>query len=387
VRAPSPLRADELRSTLRLVYAALVITVTAVAALGGMAALLYAVLLAAFGEASWQSLLVEQTFALATVIVAAPLWAYHRRQLIAEARLSEQPERLATAQNVIGYLMAAISLAALFFGLGELFSTLLRMVFAPDVLGVGWREPLSRALALTAVALPVYVFSAQAMERRAHATPAEERTLARRIYLYAALLFGIAATVSAVVALLRLVLSALLGAPASDLPTELGRWVGYALAGAAIAVLYALRLRRASVLHGDIGAGITIAIVADEPLRQALAAACAREVSGATILSGGADDVAPTTAAIGAADILVATLAPALDGPLAASIHAFGVRRMLLATDTCGYEIIGSRRSDAAMVRAAAQAVRAIAGSKVSGEVGPESPVRAVAAISGSQGS
>jgi hypothetical protein len=387
VRAPSPLRADELHSTLRQVYAALVITVTAIAALGGLVALLYAVLLAGFGGATWQSLLVDQTRALATVIVAAPLWAYHRRLLADEARMSAQAARLATAQHIIGYLMAAIGLAALFFGLGELLSTLLRLVLAPDVFGVGWREPLSRALALTGVALPVYGITAQAMEQRAHATPAEERTLARRVYLYAALLFGIAATVIAVVALLRLVLSALLGAPPSDLPIQLGRWVGYTLPGAVIAVFYALRLRRASVLHSDSGAGITIAIVADEPLRHALVAACAREAPGATILSGGADDLPPTIAAIGAADILVATLAPALDGPLAASIHAFGGRRLLLATDTSGYEIIGSRRNDAAMVRAAAQAVRATVSPRASGEVAPGSPAGAAVAISNSQSS
>jgi hypothetical protein len=387
VRVPSPLRADELRSTLRQVYAALVITATAVAALGGMAVLLYAVLLASFGGATWQSLLIDQTPALATVIIAAPLWAYHRRQLATEARMSAQAARVATAQHVIGYLTAAIGLAALFFGLGELLSTLLRSVLAPDMFGAGWREPLSRGLALTVVALPVYSITAQAMERRAHATPAEERTLARRIYLYAALLFGIAATVIAVVALLRLVLSALLGAPVSDLPIELGRWAGYTLPGAAIAVLYALRLHRASVLQSDIGAGITIAIVAEELLQHALVAACAREASGATILSGGADALSPTIAAIGAADILITTLEIALEGPLAASIHAFSGRRLLVAADTCGYEIIGLRRSDAALVRAAAQAVRAAVLGMTPGSTAPESPVGAARATSNMQGS
>jgi len=387
VRASSPLRADELRSTLRQVYLALVFTTTAVAALGGMAVVLYAVLLSGFGGATWQSVLVDHTRALATVIVAAPLWVYHRRQLSIEARISAQAARLATAQHVIGYLMAAIGLAALFFGLGELLSTLLRSVLAPAVFGVGWREPLSRALALTVVALPVYGITAQAMERSARATPAEERTLARRIYLYAALLFGIAATIIAVVALLRLVLSALLGAAVSDLPIALGRWVGYTLPGAAIAVLYAWRLRRASVLQSDIGAGITIAIVADEPLRHALVAACAREASAATMLSGGTDAVVPAIAAIGAADILLTTLALALEGPLVAPIHRFGGRRLLLASDMCGYEIIGPRRSDAAIVRAAAQAVRAAVLDMTPDERVPEPAAKAAMAIPGSKGS
>jgi hypothetical protein len=237
--------------------------------------------------------------------------------------------------------------------------------------------------------LKIWRGAGRAEKRYVHAaaeTPAEERTLARRIYLYVALLFGIATTVTAVVALLRLVLSALLGAPASDLPVELGRWAGYTLPGAAIAVLYALQLRRASVLRSAIGTDITIAIVADEPLRHELVEACAREAPGATILSGGADEPAQAITALGAADILVATLALALDGPLAPSIHAFGGRRLLLATGICGYEIIGLRRNDATNVRAAAQAVRATVGAKVSAEVAPGSAVVAAVAISDSQG-
>ncbi len=46
VRDTSPLQADEVRSTLRQVYSALLVAVTAVAALGGLATILYAILLA-----------------------------------------------------------------------------------------------------------------------------------------------------------------------------------------------------------------------------------------------------------------------------------------------------------------------------------------------------
>jgi hypothetical protein len=86
-------------------------------------------------------------------------------------------------------------------------------------------------------------------------------------------------------------------------------------------------------------------------------------------------------------DILIATLALVLEGPLAASIHAFCGRRLLLATDTCGYEIIGPQRNDAALVRAAAQAVRAAALGMTPGSTAPESPVGAALATSNMQGS
>jgi hypothetical protein len=42
------------------------------------------------------------------------------------------------------------------------------------------------------------------------------------------------------------------------------------------------------------------------------------------------------------ADILLATLAPALSGPLAEPIRAFGGRRLLLATDVPGYQVVGA---------------------------------------------
>jgi hypothetical protein len=360
IGAPTPLRADEARSTLRQVYTALVVTAAAVAALGGLAGLLYELLLAALGGAPWSSLLVEQTQALAVVLIAVPLWLYHRRQLAYEARLSGLAARGATARRVIGYLTAAVGLGALFFGLGGLVSTLLRLWLAPNALGGGWREPLSFWLALAAVALPVYAGAALGLERLARSSSTEERTLARRIYLYAALLFGIIAAISAAVALLRLALQALLGAAEPDLAAELGRWLGYLLIGAAIAAYHATLLRRAGAARGDMGAGTSIAIIADEPLREALRAALAREAPGATLRVASTDAPDSALAALDAAAILVAALPAAFDGPLAPAIRAFGGRRLLLASDLPGYELIGAQRGEEAIARAAARALRAL---------------------------
>jgi hypothetical protein len=359
VRAPTPLRADERRSTLRQIYMALVILASAVAALGGMAALLYALLLVSLGGATWQSLLAQETWGLAAVAVGAPLWWYHRRLLADEARLSEEASRADTAERLFGYLMAAIGVVALFFGLGQLLGTLLRMLLAPDVIGAGWREPLSFGLALSAVALPVYSLAARATERRARQSHAEDRMLARRLYLYAALLFGVVAAIGAAVSLLQLLLGALLGMPNRDLAGELGRWAGYTLVGVVVATIYALILRRASRLRSDIGAGLAIAIVADEPLQQALVAACAREAPKAAICAAHPDQPSRVGAAIGTADLLVITFAAALAAPLAEPLRGYGGPRLLVPTGAPGYDLAGPRHGDAALARAAAQALRA----------------------------
>ncbi|HEX9369406.1 MAG TPA: DUF5671 domain-containing protein [Roseiflexaceae bacterium] len=356
-REPSPVQAGEARSTLRQVYSALVVAATAVAALGGLATLLYAVLLAGLGGASWSEVIADHTQALALVLVAAPLWAYHRRQMAEEALYSDQPARGETSQRVFGYIMTAVGLGALYFGLGGLLSTLLRMGLAPDALGSGWREPLSLYLALALVALPVYVVAAQAIERRARGAPAEQRALSRRIYLYAALLFGIVAAVISAVVLVRLLLGALLGAAEPDFLAEAGRWAGYTLVGVAIAVYHALLLRRGSAPQGDAGAGATVAVLAEEPLRKALLAAVARELPGAAVRPTGASDPG-LAAALAGADALIVQLADVLDGPLAAPVRAFGGRRVLLAGPVPGYEVVGASRRDDALAREAAQRLR-----------------------------
>jgi len=359
VSLDTALQPDELRSTLRQVYLALAITATAIATLGGLAALLDGVLRATFGVAAWASLLADYNWSLAVALITPLLWHYHRRQLAIEALRSSQTARGATARHLIGYLMAAVGLGTLYFGAGGLISTILRMALGTATLGMEWREPLSLYLALALVALPVYILAAQAMERRAHHSAAEERTLARRIYLYAALLFGLTATVVTAVLLLRLVIRAVLGAAEPDLPAEVGRWLGYTMIGAAIAVYHAALLRGVGTLIGEVGRGMTIAILADEPLLSALMAACARELPGATMRPASVAELPAALAVLAAADALVAPLAALVDSPLGGAIRAFGGRRLLLATAIPGYELTGARETEAVMARRAAQALRA----------------------------
>jgi hypothetical protein len=359
VRVPSPLQADEARASLRQVYSALVVAATAVVALGGAATVLSAVLLAALGGATWSAVLTDHTRALAVVLVAAPLWRYHRRQMLAEARTSALPARGETAERLVGYLMAAVGLGALFFGLGGLLSTLLRMALVPDVLGTGWREPLSLYVALSLVALLTYGATMHAIERRVRGAPAEEHALARRIYLYAALLFGIVATAVAAVSLVRQILAALLGTAGSDVLAEAGRWAGYAVVGGAIVVTHLFLLRRSGIAPHETGRGMTIAVVTDEPLRGKLVAVVAHELPGAMVRS--ADIGAPELAALlDGADVVISRLADVLEGPLAGPLRAFGGHRILLAGPVPGYEVVGVRSREDALLREVAQRLRSV---------------------------
>lgn len=360
IEQPSPLQPDEARSTLRQVYNALAVAASAVAAVGGLATMLYAVLLAAFGGASWGALLSDHTQALAVAVVAAPLWAYHRRALAAEAQADRSPERGATARRVFEYLMAAVGLAAIFFGLGGLLATLARIVLAPDALGAGWRDPLSMYLALALVALPVYALYARAVERRASESPAERRALSRRIYLYAALLFGIVATVVATVALVRLLLGALLGAAEADFLAESGRWAGYALVGGAIVAAHVLLLRRTGPAYAASYAGRMIAVVAEPELREALLAALERELPGAELRPAAPGD-AGLPSVLAGADTLVVQLAALLADP-AGPLGRFVGERVVLAGPAQGWLVAGARKSHEALAREAAQLLRAAPG-------------------------
>ncbi|KPV48095.1 hypothetical protein SE17_39900, partial [Kouleothrix aurantiaca] len=210
--------------------------------------------------------------------------------------------------------------------------------------------------ALALVALPVYATTAQATERLARGPAAEERTLSRRLYLYAALLFGIGASVTALVQLLRLALGAALGAATPDLAAELGGWAGYTLIVAALLAYYAWLVRRAGKAKSTLGAGMTIVVLADEPLRAALLTALTHELPGAMVRS---PDAGPTLDLTGA-DLLVAALGAALKEPTAGALRAFAGRRLLLATPVPGYELAGARSADA-VVREAAHSARAVA--------------------------
>lgn len=356
LREQTPLVADEAESVLRQVYAALVVTIASLASLGGLVVLLSELLLALFGGRNWADLVRDNTGALASVLVGLPLWRYHRALLASEARRSTSPARNATARRIIGYLTAAIGLMTLFFGLGGLLSTLLRMVLAPAALGGGWRDALSFNLALALVALPVFALAAAVTERRARASSEEERTLARRIYLYAALLFGIVVTIGAAVALLRIVIAAALGATSGGDVAGAARWLGYALIGGAIAAYYLSLVRRVAATREE-GPALVLAVVAGDPLGARLVAAFSRDLPRTSLRRADPSDHPSLAAAISGADLLIVSLAALLDPAVAQLSAGFQGPRLVLPGQTAGYTVAGAE-TDEALVRDAVRWVR-----------------------------
>ncbi len=358
IRRPGPLQADELGATLRQVFAALVIVSSLVAALTGLTALLAAGLQAGLGVAGWAGAFARETRGLAALAVGLPILLYYREQLAVTARLSGAAERVDTARRVISYLINAVSLAALYFGLGGLLGTLLRLWLGSFSLGGAWRTPLSWYTALTLVALPVYGLASWRSEGLARASADEERVLSRRIYLYAALLFGLIAGVVTATQLVQLLVVTLLGQGERGAAGEIGRLVGYTALGISIVASYGLMLARAGAARGSAGSGRTIALVADEPLRQALRAAMSHELPGAAIIDLGPADSPERRAALAAADVLVIPLAVLSDPTLA----SFRGPRLLLATPLEGVTLVGARRAGPALAREAARAAGGLCG-------------------------
>lgn len=356
IRRVSSLRDDEAASTLRQVYGALAVTIGAITALGGLTLLLRWLLLALFGSVPWHAALFEHTLAASSALVGGAVWLYHRAQLADEARRTDIAARIDTARRIIATTTAAVGLGALFFGLGGLLGTLLQQVFAADIVGVGWKPALSRDLALTIVALPVYAIEAGVLERLARSAAAEAHALSRRIYLYGALLFGIVAAVVSVVVVVRALLNLLLGVAEPGIADQIARWIGYLISGGLIVLRYALLLRGTSP-RASADEPIAIAIIADEPLRGLLIAAIDRELPAATIRAPEQLDPAQL-ATLRASDVLLVALPDALQPPVAALLRDFGGRRVLLPVESPPLEVAGAR-SDDALIHATIRILRA----------------------------
>jgi hypothetical protein len=382
LRAPGPLQADEARSVLRQVYGGLVIVVSAVAALGALVIFLQEAMLALFGDAAWSAVFGEHQQAIATTCVAIPVWLFHSALLGAEARATGTVASVLTARRIVLYLMAAVGLGTLFWGLGGLLSTLLR--YAADgraVLG-DWRDPLAWSLALSIVALPVYSWAARTTERLALGSPVEERTLARRIYLYAALLFGIITTIVAVVQLVRLLLGAVLGVEQPRLLTDLALWGGYAVIGSAIGYYHLVLVRRAGDAREEPDTTpIAVALVVEPSLGERLTALLRRELPAADLRVALPGDAAATDAALAGADVLVLSFGALFERATAATLHRFAKPKLLVPTQAPDYDVLGADRGDDVWARETLRALRAHIAASRTEEAAPPPETRPSGAV------
>lgn len=147
--------------------------------------------------------------AIAGVSVGAALWAYHRdrarREAIAHYGASSGQAR--SSQRVYDYILAGIGTAALAVAIFTLVNTLLKLAAAAsgDVIVGGdlWRAPIATAIALTALGAPIWGYYWRKIQRRALAAGGDERvSVARRIFIFAALGAGALSLLGSVSALL-----------------------------------------------------------------------------------------------------------------------------------------------------------------------------------------
>ena len=147
--------------------------------------------------------------AIAGVSVGAALWAYHRdrarREAIAHYGASSGQAR--SSQRVYDYILAGIGTAALAVAIFTLVNTLLKLAAATagDVIVGGdlWRAPIATAIALTALGAPIWGYYWRKIQRRALAAGGDERvSVARRIFIFAALGAGALSLLGSVSALL-----------------------------------------------------------------------------------------------------------------------------------------------------------------------------------------
>jgi hypothetical protein len=256
VRADADVAAQDRRSVLLPVYLFLALGVSVGFALAAAARMLYFALARLLGVAEpggvGGPLLVAVAEPASVLAAYGVSWLYHRRALAAQALAQPELPRQAGVRRLYAYLVSLIALALLATGAGGLLWTLAdaltnagRAVNRPD----WWREQVSLYATLVAVGLPVWLlhWGPVASARGRAWTEDEPRSLARRLYLYVALLAGVLILLGSGAVAARQVLDLLLGAAATgSAVTNLARALAVATVSAVV-VFYHQRVLRADL--------------------------------------------------------------------------------------------------------------------------------------------
>ncbi len=191
----------------------------------------------------------------------------------------------------------------------------------------------------------MYTLATRRSEQLALGSPIEERTLARRIYIYIALLFGIVTIIVAVVQIIRLALGLALGASEAGALGELGRWIGYALIGGVIGYYYFTLVRRAGEANEET-MSVTATLIMDAPLSTIIAGRVQRDLVVGGLACGFARRYSGNYPSITGADVLVTTLPALLTGLNVPAFDAFDGHRILLPISIDRYDVVGAMHSD-----------------------------------------
>jgi len=231
-------RQEEERSILRTVYLFLALALTLVGTLSGLSQALYYALARLLGIGAPGGvagpLLDAAAGPVSVVIVYGIAWMY-QRSAVSEAAYQVEVPRQVGVRRIYTYLTALVALAVLAVGLAGLvwiYGDLLTQ--ATGILAADWwRDRLSLFATLIMIGLPVWLFHGRAGE------PAEARSLARRIYLFVALIGAMLGLLgSGAAAVYRLLSLALGSSNVSGVSTELSHAIAIALVAAGVAAYH-----------------------------------------------------------------------------------------------------------------------------------------------------
>jgi hypothetical protein len=228
-------RQQEQRATLRSAYLFLTLAVVLVGALSGISQGLYYVLARLLGIPTPGGVggsLVQAAAGPVSVVVVYGLGWWYQRLAIARVAPELQVPRRVGVRRIYAYLTALVALTVLAVGLSGLLWMLGDVItHAADTLGTDWwRDRLSLFATLTLVGLPVWL-----LHWRPRAA-GEAQSLARRIYLYTALVCAMLALLGSGAVTLYRVLSMALGSAGTSTATiDLSHAMAIALVAAGIA--------------------------------------------------------------------------------------------------------------------------------------------------------
>jgi len=336
---------EERSSVLRKVYLYLAVILSVLATVTTLTIVLADALGRAFGISRPSGGDIRE--ALAVLLGAGLVWAYHAYILRRDAALAGEPATAAWVRQLYHYLVAATGLGALLIGLAGDITLLIRTLAGVSFVR-GVPEEAAWFTALIITGLPVWILPWRRIQLAATASgpvaDEESRSIIRKIYLYFYLFLATMTVLgSGVYIVYRLVGLALGVGQSGNLLADLGQAIAYSLMAVGIWLYHGSVLRadgrRVQAVQAEHLASLHVVVldVGDESLGPALRDELRRELPGLDLQLLHAR-AAGTPAAISRADLIIGPWAVVLTGDeMAQSVAASPVPKVLLLTPEEGW--------------------------------------------------
>ncbi len=345
---------QEHESVLRKVYLYLVVFITVITFVTGVAILVAGLFRSALGLKVTDDI----REILPTIILAAIVWAYHASILRGDERVAGEESRQAGIRRLYLYLVAGIGLAAFLIGLGGDISVLITTLFGGGFTGNAIKEQLAWSSAALIAGLLVWILPWRRAQNVAVAPPPpgaeERRSIVRKIYLF---FYLFAATMTVLIAAVYIVfrpLSLLLGARfTGNLISDLAHAIAYALIALGVWIYHGWALRgdgelnRRERVERLTALRIAVVNVQKEPFGESVVKELQREFPGLAIdlidLSPPTEDapkrLAQAGLIVGSWTIAVASLVSA---EIANAVCTSPARKLLVPAELPGWEWVNA---------------------------------------------